>query len=61
MVIDLQKVKEIKQRNYDLTHETLHGNLPMKTVMQVVEDVSYLLELLELDGEIGDNKEDMIA
>lgn len=53
---DLERVQEIKKRNDELMGATLHGNLPMKTVMKMAEDIQFLTNLLLT----GDDKHDMI-
>lgn len=57
MSTDLNRVKEIAKRNDELMHATLHGDLPMKTVMQMAEDIKFLTDLLL----VGDDKNDMIV
>lgn len=35
---------DIRQRVHDLQHSTLHGPVPLKTTMQLVEDLALLLD-----------------
>lgn len=38
----MNRLEEIKQRVDELQHATLHGPIPLKTTMQLVEDIIWL-------------------
>lgn len=41
-----ERIKQIRNEVYEISHATLHGDIPLKTTMRLVEHLGYLLDVL---------------